>query len=152
MKKFKIITLAILALLMIIIPLTVNASFAEDAAQGASHGVHDVLLDEKTDGKTDIIVKTETIYGEIDPDTYEPVTLQEDEVYGFEAFGGKIAGIIQIIGTMVSVGTIMIIGIRYVGASADEKAEYKERMIPYFIGAVLLFGASNIVNIIYNMF
>lgn len=111
-----------------------------------------ILLPNSVKAENDIIVKTETIYGEIDPDTYKPATLQEDEVSGFEAFGGKIAGIIQIIGTMVSVGTMIIIGIRYVGASADEKAEYRERMIPYFIGAVLLFGASNIVNIIYKMF
>ena len=46
----------------------------------------------------------------------------------------------------------MIIGIRYVMASADEKAEYRERMLPYFIGAVLLFGASNVVNIIFEIF
>lgn len=67
-------------------------------------------------------------------------------------FGGSVAGIIQIVGTIVSAGAMIIIGIRYVVASADEKAEYKERMFPYFIGAVLLFGASNIVNILYKMF
>lgn len=88
----------------------------------------------------------------INPNSYEPDKLQESDVSGFETFGGRIAGIIQIIGTMVSVGTMIILGIRYVAASADEKAEYRERMIPYFIGAVLLFGASNIVNIIYKMF
>ena len=47
---------------------------------------------------------------------------------------------------------MIIIGIKYVMASADEKAEYRERMRPYFIGAVLLFGASNIVKLAYNMF
>lgn len=88
----------------------------------------------------------------IEPNSYEPGKLQESDVAGFEAFGGSIASVIQIIGTMVSVATMMIIGIRYIIASADEKAEYRERMIPYFIGAVLLFGASNIVNIIYKMF
>ena len=56
------------------------------------------------------------------------------------------------VGTIVSVSTMTIIGIKYVIASSDEKAEYRERMIPYFIGAVLLFGASNIVNIIFKMF
>lgn len=88
----------------------------------------------------------------INPNTYEPNKLQESDVSGFETFGGSIAGVIQIIGTMVSVGTMIILGIRYVAASADEKAEYRERMIPYFIGAVLLFGASNIVSIIYKIF
>lgn len=100
----------------------------------------------------DTVVKTDDLYGRIDPDNYEPNSLQEEDVEGLESFGGRIAGVVQVIGTIVSVGTIMIIGIRYVLASADEKAEYRDRMIPYFIGAVLLFGASNIVNIIYKIF
>lgn len=91
-------------------------------------------------------------FATINPESYKPNELDEQDVAGFETFGGRIAGIIQIIGTMVSVGTMIILGIRYVAASADEKAEYRERMIPYFIGAVLLFGASNIVSIIYKMF
>lgn len=34
--------------------------------------------------------------------------------------------------------------------SAQEKAEYKKTMIPYLIGAVLIFAASNIAGWIYN--
>ncbi|MBQ2916912.1 MAG: hypothetical protein IJE59_01855 [Clostridia bacterium] len=89
---------------------------------------------------------------QIDPGFYDPGELQQSDVAEFEKFGAAIASVIQIVGTIVSVGTIMIIGIRYVVASADEKAEYRDRMIPYFIGAVLLFGASNVVNIIFKMF
>lgn len=115
MKKTKIIILTVLAVIMIILPLTVSAS-------------------------------------QIDPDRYKSDGPSAEDVKDMYAFGGAIAGVIQIVGTIVSVGTMIIIGIRYVAASADEKAEYRERMIPYFIGAVLLFGASNIVNIIYKMF
>ena len=53
---------------------------------------------------------------------------------------------------MVAIIVAMVLGIQFMAASADEKAEYKERMLPYFIGAVLLFGASNIVKLAYNMF
>ena len=101
---------------------------------------------------SEIIVNTDALYGRIDPSTYEPTELQDSDVSGIEIFGGAIASVIQIVGTIVSVGTMMIIGIRYVVASADEKAEYRDRMIPYFIGAVLLFGASNVVNIIFKIF
>ena len=89
---------------------------------------------------------------QINPDDYKSSGPTVEDVEDMYTFGGSIAGIIQIVGTAVSIGTMIIIGIRYVISSADEKAEYKERMFPYFIGAVLLFGASTIVNIAYNMF
>lgn len=89
---------------------------------------------------------------QINPDDYKPKELTSGEADGINSFGGKIAGVIQIVGTMVSVGTMIIIGIKYVVASVDEKAEYKERIFPYLIGAILLFGASNLVNIAYKIF
>lgn len=89
---------------------------------------------------------------QINPDDYEPNELASGQADDINRFGGSIAGIIQIVGTIVSAGAMIIMGIKYVIASADERAEYRERMIPYFIGAVLLFGASNLVSIAYKMF
>ena len=34
--------------------------------------------------------------------------------------------------------------------SAEEKAEYKKTMIPYVVGAILLFAATTIANAVYN--
>ena len=87
---------------------------------------------------------------QINPDAYYSEGPSASDVKDMYKYGGRIVGMIQILGTIVSAGTLIIIGIRYVLASADEKAEYKERMLPYIIGAVLLFGASNIVNIGYK--
>lgn len=64
--------------------------------------------------------------------------------------GGDIVGIIQIVGTIASVAAIMILGIKYMMGSAEERAEYKKTMLPYFIGAVLIFGASNLAQIVYK--
>lgn len=63
---------------------------------------------------------------------------------------GRIVGIIQVIGTMVSVGMLMILGIKYMLGSADEKAEYRKSMVPYIIGSILIFGFSNLTQIIYD--
>lgn len=63
----------------------------------------------------------------------------------------KIIGGIQIIGTILSIAILMFIGIKYMMGSIEEKAEYKKSMIPYMIGAILLFGTSWIVNFIYNV-
>ncbi len=89
---------------------------------------------------------------QIDPDDYNSSGPTASDVKDMYIFGGSVAGIVQIVGTIVSAGALIIIGIKYVIASADERAEYKERMLPYVIGAVLLFGASNIVKIAYNLF
>lgn len=89
---------------------------------------------------------------QINPSEYKSSGPTQSDVKDLYQFGGRIAGVIQIIGTAISAGTLIIIGIKYVISSVDEKAEYKERMFPYIIGAVLLFGASNLVNILYKIF
>ena len=60
--------------------------------------------------------------------------------------GKNILGIIRVIGTLIAVGALMILGIKYMLGSAEEKAEYKKTMIPYVIGAVLLFAAVNLAG------
>ena len=84
---------------------------------------------------------------QINPDNYETYTTEDSETF---KFGGRVAGIIQIVGTIVSIGALIVIGIRYAVSSVEDKAEYKERMLPYIIGCVLLFGSTNIVNILYK--
>ena len=56
------------------------------------------------------------------------------------------------IGMAVSVIVLLILGIKYMICSAEEKAEYKKTMIPYLIGAALVFGASFIANVVYSLF
>ena len=63
---------------------------------------------------------------------------------------GQIVGVIQVVGTITSFGMMIFIGIKYILGSANEKAEYKKTMIPYIVGAVLIFGFSNITQIIYK--
>ena len=60
----------------------------------------------------------------------------------------KFCGILNTVGTIIAVGTLMIIGIRYMMAAPEEKADIKARSIPFAIGAVILFGAVNIVSLI----
>lgn len=63
---------------------------------------------------------------------------------------GKYAvSIITSIGVVVSVIVIAAIGVKYMLGSAAEKAEYKRTLMPYLIGAALVFGASTIAQIIY---
>lgn len=62
----------------------------------------------------------------------------------------KIMGFVQGIGIGVAVIILVVIGIKYMMGSAEEKAEYKKTMIPYIVGAVLIAAAGTIANAIYS--
>lgn len=68
------------------------------------------------------------------------------------SLGATIVGILQVVGIIVAVVVLLVLGIKYMMGSAEEKAEYKKTMIPYLVGALLIFAASSIVNVVYNMF
>lgn len=63
----------------------------------------------------------------------------------------KILGFIQVVGVVVSVVMLMAIGIKFMVGSIEEKAEYKELLKPYLIGAFLVFSGTTIPQIIYQI-
>lgn len=65
--------------------------------------------------------------------------------------GNKTITIISTIGSIISVIVLIIIGIKYMLGSVEEKATYKRTLMPYVIGATLVFAASSIAGIIYSM-
>lgn len=81
------------------------------------------------------------------------VTIQPDTKSGqkVQNLGNNILGIIQVVGTIIAVGVLMVIGIKYMMGSAEEKAEYKKTMLPYLIGAVILFAAVNIAKYVVDV-
>jgi len=64
--------------------------------------------------------------------------------------GNQVIGIIQVVGIIISVAVLMILGIKYMMGSAEEKAEYKKTFIPYIVGAIILFAAAAFAQVIYN--
>ena len=79
---------------------------------------------------------------------YDPSQIAPDTGAGtqVQGIGEQIIGIIQVVGSLVAVGVIVVLGIKYMMGSAEEKAEYKKTMLPYLIGAVILFAAVNIAS------
>ena len=80
----------------------------------------------------------------------DPGTYKGTDVSSFDKVGNKIIGGIQAIGSIAAVAILVVLGIKYMLGSAEEKAEYKKTMLPYVIGAVLIFAASNIAGMVYN--
>ena len=63
----------------------------------------------------------------------------------------NVLGVIQVIGTVMAVVMLMVIGIKYMLGSVEERAEYKDTLKPYLIGAFLLFSGTTIPQIIYKI-
>ena len=82
-----------------------------------------------------------------------PSTLTGQTVQGTDKItniGNQLITILTIVGTVASVIVLIVLGLKYMMGSAEEKAEYKKTMMPYVIGAALVFAASAIAGILYS--
>ena len=68
-----------------------------------------------------------------------------DTLYGL---GNTILGIIQYVGAGVDVIATLLLAMRYMYSSPDDKAEIKRKLMPFIIGGVLVFGATSLVKIV----
>lgn len=63
----------------------------------------------------------------------------------------NVASIIRGIGIVISVISLSIIGIKFMFGSVEEKANYKQTLIPWLVGAVMVFAITVIPTTIYNV-
>lgn len=101
-----------------------------------------------------IIIIAELILPQIVMATeYEPGSYKGSAFSGsdkVDTIGQNAIGVIRMVGSAIAVIMIIALGIKYVMGSTEERAEYKKSMIPYLVGALLLFGASTVTSMIYN--
>lgn len=100
------------------------------------------------------IVLTILILGVTTFATFKPtdiVPVDPTNTKDLQDFGGRIVGVVRTVGIVVSVVILLVLGIKYMMGSAEEKADYKKSMIPYLVGAVLIFASTTIVGIVYDM-
>ena len=88
------------------------------------------------------------VYGATTPK--DIVAVEGTGVTEVKTLGGKLMGVLQTVGVVISVIILIVLGIKYMMGSAEEKAEYKKTMIPYLVGAILIFSASTIANVVYQ--
>lgn len=84
------------------------------------------------------------------PGYFKPDSTTDVGGQKIKSMAGVIIGVLKSIGIIASVITLMIIGIKYMLGSLEEKAEYKKTMIPYLVGAVMVFSIPQILDIIYK--
>lgn len=85
-----------------------------------------------------------------DPDSWtgQSDTIDSTQVNGFM---NSVINIVSMVGSGVAIIAIIVLGIKYMMGSAEEKAEYKKTLLPYVFGAVMVFGASLLTKFIYGL-
>ncbi len=89
------------------------------------------------------------ITGAVDPSNITGTT-DNTNTDSIVNLGNKAVTIISAIGSVVAVIVLIVLGLKYMMGSTEEKAEYKKTLMPYVIGAVFIFAASVIAGAIYG--
>lgn len=63
---------------------------------------------------------------------------------------GSILTIVQVIGCGVAVIMLIVLAIKYISAAPGDKADIKKHAVVYVVGAIVLFAASGILQIVKN--
>ena len=84
----------------------------------------------------------------IDPGNFEPPALKDKDTAVFINKASTIVFVIRTIGIVVTVVCLMLIGIKYMTSSIEEKAEYKKSMIPYLVGVFIFFALTQLLGVI----
>lgn len=69
----------------------------------------------------------------------------------FEKKVAILLALIKYIGVVLSVIILIIIGIKYMIGSVEQKADYKKTMMPYLYGTLFLFAGSFVPQLIYEI-
>ena len=68
----------------------------------------------------------------------------------FQRIIGAIINIVQIIGTGVALIMLIVLAIKYISAAPGDKADIKKHAVVYVVGAIVLFAATGILQIVKN--
>lgn len=64
---------------------------------------------------------------------------------------GAALSIIRIVGTGVAIIILAFFGMKYMMAAPGERADFKKGAVQYVVGAIIVFGASNILAVLVSV-
>lgn len=65
-----------------------------------------------------------------------------------QTFMGAIRNVFHIVSMTVAIVMLLILGVKYMSSSVEEKAEIKKHAVTYVVGAILIFATNGIIAII----
>lgn len=81
-------------------------------------------------------------------DTYIDTGIRLDKLQGFSS---SLYSVLLIAATAVTVLVGMILGIKYMTGSVEEKAEYKKMLLPFVAGCFAIYGSLGIWKLLVNL-
>ena len=75
----------------------------------------------------------------------------EGDNSGLVSKANNIMGLIRNIAIIASVIILMVLGVKYMLGSVEEKADYKKSFMPLIIGIILVVSATSIASFIFSM-
>lgn len=133
MGKIRKITNIILLIIIIMFYLTTNVQ--------AALPTHSTI---ESDGGGETVKSS----GVIDPNDFKPPTLQDSDTDVIINKATVIVNVIRTIGIIVTVVSLILMGIKYMTGSIEEKADYKKSMIPYLIGVFIFFALTQLLGLV----
>ena len=73
---------------------------------------------------------------------------KNQEITEIKIIIGRVLNVISWIGYAISLGMIMVIGMRYMMSAENERAELKKGLVNYVIGVIIIASAATIANIV----
>ncbi len=68
----------------------------------------------------------------------------------FQGFIATAINLVQVVGMAVAIIMLVVMAIKYISAAPSEKAEIKKSATVYIVGAIVLFAAAGILQVIKN--
>lgn len=96
-----------------------------------------------------ITFTTNVFAAELTPDGLTPT--YNGDASKLQSTAGKVMGMIRNISVIAAVIIIMVLGVKFMLGSVEEKAEYKKSFVPLIIGIILVVAATSIASFIFNM-
>lgn len=75
-------------------------------------------------------------------------SVQTNAATSTQNFLGSIFTIVQVVAVSLAIIMLIVLGVKYVSAAPAEKADIKQSAMIYVVGAILMFGATGIIQII----
>lgn len=60
----------------------------------------------------------------------------------------KIIAVVRVVGVGISVIMLIVLAVKYMSSAPEGKAEIKKTMVPYVVGAIILFASSQLLAVI----
>lgn len=97
-----------------------------------------------------ILMITNMCYADINTDAYKSIYNNGDTGKIID-LGGQVLGVVQVIAVATGIIMLVILGIKYMISSVEEKATIKQKLVPYVIGAFIAFASAGLLNVLFDL-